>query len=134
MSTLLLLGTQLEMLRPLQCQVLLRLTLLTFQTQYNLTSRLGLLVKDGLGLSTKSHLFGIVTTLALGKVGRLAGFVLCYLVNFVLAAFATGTVGFAFFGDVDHDADVLLYTISLFSRLSIGRIRYRKSWKRVSGQ
>ena len=122
MSTLLLLGTQLEMLRPLQCQVLLRLTLLTFQTQYNLTSRLGLLVKDGLGLSTKSHLFGIVTTLALGKIGRLAGFVLCYLVNFVFAAFATGAVGFAFFGDVDHDADVLLYTISLFSCLSIGRI------------
>ena len=105
MSTLLLLGTQLEMLRPLQRQVFLRLALLAFQTQNNLTCRLGLLVKHRLGLSTKSHLFGIITTLALGEVGGFAGFVLSHLVNFVLAAFAPGTVGFAFFGDVDHDDD-----------------------------
>jgi len=103
MSTLLLLGTQLKVLRPLQRQMFLRLTLLTFQSQYNLTSRLGLLVEDRLGLSTETHLFGIVTTFALGKVRGLAGFVLSDLVDFVLAAFTAGAVGFAFFGDVDHD-------------------------------
>lgn len=102
MSTLLLLRTQLEMLRPLQRQMFLRLALFAFQTQDNLTCRLGLLVKDGLGLSTESHLLGVVPTLALGKVGGLAGFVLRYLVNFVLAAFSPGAIGFTFFRDVDH--------------------------------
>ena len=95
------LGSQFEMLSSLQTQLLLGLALLTFQTQYNLTCGLGLLVEDGLGLSPKTHLLGIVPTLSLCKVGSLSGLVLGDLVHGVLLALAS-TVGLAFFGYVHH--------------------------------
>lgn len=105
MTTLSLLGTQLKVLRPLQRQMLLRLTFLTLQTQHNLTSGLGLLVKDGLGLTSETHLLGIVTTLSLSEVGCFTGLVLGDLVVLVLTAFLAGAVGFAFLGYVDHFDD-----------------------------
>lgn len=102
MTSLHLLGTQLKVLGTLQSQMLLGLTFLTFQTKDNLTGSLGLLVEHGLGLSSETHLLGIVTTLSLGKVGRLSGLVLGDLVGLVLTALLAGAVGFAFFGYVDH--------------------------------
>ena len=102
MTSLSLLGTQLKVLGPLQGQMLLSLASLTFQTKHNLTSSLGLFVEDGLGLTTETHLFGVVTTLSLSKVGSLAGLVLSDLVGLVLTAFLASTVCFAFFGYVHH--------------------------------
>jgi hypothetical protein len=99
--------TQLEMLGPLQAQLLLGLTFLALQSKDNLSRRLGLFVKDGFGLSTKSHLLGIVPTLALSKVGCLASLVLCHLVVFVLLALATA-VRLAFFGYIYHVAAMII--------------------------
>ena len=64
-TTLGLLGTELEVLSSLEGKLLLGLTFLTFETKDDLTCGLGLLVKDGLGLSTKSHLLStkIVATI-----------------------------------------------------------------------
>lgn len=98
-------GTQLEVLGSLQTQLLLSLAFFTFQTKHNLSCGLGLLVEHWLGLSSESHLFGVITTLALRKVGCLAGLVLCDLVDFVLLALA-GTVCLALFWDVHHDCTV----------------------------
>merc|ERR1719203_451219 len=110
-----LLGTKLKVLGSLQSQMLLGFTFLTFQTQNNLPRSLGLLVKHGLGLSTESHLFGIVTTLTLGEVGSLTGRVLGHLMGLVLTAFFAGAVGLAFFGYVDHfDYSGCFFTDLLF--------------------
>jgi len=95
------LGTEFEVLGSLDAQLLLGLTLFAFESKNNLTCRLGLLVKDGLGLSTKSHLLAVVPTLALCKVTRLAGLVLGHLVVGVLLALACA-VSFAFLGNIDH--------------------------------
>jgi len=86
----------------LEAQLLLGLAFLTFQTKHNFTGSLGLFVENGLGLSTKTHLLGVVTSLSLGKVRGLSGLVLGDLVDCVLLALA-GTVSFAFFWDVHHD-------------------------------
>ena len=101
-TTLGLLGTQLEVFSPFQSQMFLCLASLAFQTKHNLTCGLCLLVKDGLRLTTETHLFGIVTTLSLGEVRGLSRLVLGYFVDLVLAAFFAGTKSFAFFGHVDH--------------------------------
>jgi len=90
-----------KVLGSLQTQLLLGLAFLTFQTQNNLTGSLSLFVEDGLGLSTEAHLLGVVTSLSLSEIRRLSGLVLGDLVDGVLLALA-GTVGSAFFGDVDH--------------------------------
>jgi hypothetical protein len=82
--------------------MLLRLARFAFHTKHNLTSGLGLLVKDGLGLTAETHLFGVVTTFSLGEVRGLTGFVLGDLVDLVLAAFLAGAESFAFLGYVDH--------------------------------
>ena len=96
------LGSQFKMLGSFDAQLLFGFAFLAFQSQHNFTRRLGLFVKNGFGLSTVSHLFGIVPTLALGKVGRLARLVLCHLVQRVLLALAC-TVRLALFGNIDHD-------------------------------
>ena len=44
---------------------------------------LGLLLEDGLGLTTVTRLLADVTTLTLGKLGRLTGLVLGHLVGTV---------------------------------------------------
>lgn len=87
----------------------LRFTFLTFQPKHDLARRLGLLVKDGLGLSTEAHLLRVVPTLPLRKVRRLAGFVLRYLVHLVFATFATGAICLAFLGYVNHDVVLALW-------------------------
>ena len=93
--------SEFKMLRSLDTELLLGLALFAFQSEDYLTCRLGLFVKDRLGLSTKSHLLGIITTLALGKVRRLTGLVLGHLVDGVLFALS-GTVCSTFLGDIHH--------------------------------
>jgi hypothetical protein len=90
------------MLGSLKAQLLLGLTFLTFQTQDDLTGSLCLFVKDGLGLSTETHLLGIVTSLSLGEIGSLTGLVLGHLVDGMLLAFSS-TVSLTFFGYIHHD-------------------------------
>ena len=51
------------------------------ETQHDLLGGLGLLLEDGLGLTTVTLLLAHVTTLTLRKVGRLAGLVLGHLVG-----------------------------------------------------
>ena len=97
-----LLGAELEVLRPLERKLLLRLTLLALETEDDLTGSLGLLVEDGLRLSTETHLLRVVTALPLGEVRGLTGLVLRDLVDLVVAALARGAVGLPFLGDVDH--------------------------------
>jgi hypothetical protein len=89
------------MLGSLDTQLLLGLAFLTFQTKDNLTGSLSLLVKDRFGLSTETHLLGIVTPLALCEIGRLTRLILSDLVDGVLLAF-TGTVSLAFFWNIHH--------------------------------
>lgn len=93
--------SEFEVLGPFQAQLLLRLTCLAFQPEYDLTCRLGLLVEDGLCLSTESHLLRVVTSLPLCEIRRFAGLVLCDLVHGVLLALAA-TVCLAFLRDVHH--------------------------------
>lgn len=93
--------SQLKMLGTFDTELLLGLAFFTFQPQDDLSRRLGLFVKNGLGLSAKAHLFAVVAAFALGKVTGLAGFVLCDLVDAVLFAFA-GAVCAAFFGYIHH--------------------------------
>jgi len=101
-TTLCLLGTELEVLSPLDYELLFSLTFLTFKTKDDLTSGLGLLVKHGLGLPTETHLFGVVTAFSLCKVRGFSSLVLSDLVHSVLTAFASSAVGFAFLGYVNH--------------------------------
>ena len=61
----LLLLAQLEVLGALDAQLLLRLALLALQSQRDLLGGFGLLVEDGLCLSTESHLLVVVSALAL---------------------------------------------------------------------
>ena len=91
-----------EVLGSLVAQLLLGLTFLTFKTKDDFTCGLGLLVKDGLGLSTETHLLGIVTSLSLSKVRRLSGLVLGDLVKGVLLAL-TPAVSLTFFWNIHHD-------------------------------
>jgi len=91
-----------EVLGSLVAQLLLGLTFLTFQTEDDLTCGLGLLVEDGLGLSSESHLLGIITSLSLSEVRRLSGLVLSDLVKGVLLTLS-GTVSPAFFWNIHHD-------------------------------
>jgi len=102
-STLcLFLATQLEVLAPFERQLGLELAHRTFQSQHNLLCGLGLLVEDGLSLTTITRLLAIVTTPSLG-IGRVfALLVLCDLVRSVLPAGLAFAVGSASFGDVDH--------------------------------
>ena len=62
---------QFEVLASLQRQLLLGLALGALQSQHNLLGGLGLLVEDGLGLTTVTALLPVVTTLTLGIKGRL---------------------------------------------------------------
>lgn len=93
--------TQFKVLGSLETEMLLCLARFAFQTQDNLTCSLCLLVENGLGLSTKTHLLRVVSTLSLGKVGGLTRLVLGHLVDGVLLALA-GTVCSTFFRDVHH--------------------------------
>lgn len=56
---------QLEVLASLQGQLVLGLADSALQSEHNLLGRLGLLVEDGLGLTTVTALLAVVTTLTL---------------------------------------------------------------------
>ena len=101
------------MLGSLEAQLLLGLTFFTFKTKDNLTCGLGLLVEDGLGLSSETHLLRVVTSLSLREVGGLSGLVLGDLVKGVLLAL-TRTVSLAFLGYVHHDAQ--MYNLEMNSK------------------
>lgn len=80
-STLLLLvTTQLKVLASLQSHVRTVLARGALQTQHDLLGGLGLLVENGLGLSTVTLLLSVVTTLTLSKEGSLTSLVLGDLV------------------------------------------------------
>ncbi len=100
MTSLCLLSSKLKVLGSLQNHLLLGLTLLTFETDNNLTGSLCLLVKDGLGLSSESHLLGVITTFSLIKVGSLSSLVLGDLVWPVLPALAA--IGVPGLWDIHH--------------------------------
>lgn len=57
---------QLEVLAALQRKLLLGLAAGALETQDNLLGSLGLLVEDGLGLTTITALLTVITTLTLG--------------------------------------------------------------------
>jgi len=63
----LLVSSQLELLASLERQLRLGLALNTLQSQHNLLCGLCLLVEDGLGLTTITGLFTVITTLTLGE-------------------------------------------------------------------
>ena len=98
-SPVLLLLAELEVLGPLQSKLLLGLAL---KPQHNLPGSLSLLVEHGLGLSSESHLLGVVTALSLGKVGSLSSLVLGDLVDLVLAALLVLAVSAPLLGYVNH--------------------------------
>lgn len=89
------------MLAALQRQLALGLALDAFQAQDNLLCGLGLLVENGLGLTTVTALLAVVTALTLGEEGSLAGLVLGHLVLGVLAALLALAVGVTGLGNVD---------------------------------
>lgn len=64
---------KLEVLAALQGELLLGLASSALETQDDLLGGLGLLVEDGLGLTTVTTLLSIVTTLTLGEQGGLEG-------------------------------------------------------------
>jgi len=102
--------SEFEVLGSLVAQLLLGLTFLAFQSKNNLTCGLGLLVEDGLGLSSETHLLRVVTSLSLSEVGCLSGLVLGNLVKGVLLALSC-TVGSAFFGNIHHGCIFVLNTL-----------------------
>ena len=102
-----------EVLGSLEAQLLLGLTFFTFETKNDLTRGLCLLVEDGLGLPTETHLLGIITSLSLRKVRGFPGLVLGDLVEGVLLAL-TRTVCLAFLGYVHHDAQ--FYNLEMGSK------------------
>jgi hypothetical protein len=102
LALLLLVATKLEVLAPLQRQLLLRLALAALKTQHDLLGRLRLLVEDGLGLTTVTRLLSVITTLALSERAGLSGFVLGNTVKRVLVALRAAAVGPPRLGNVDH--------------------------------
>jgi hypothetical protein len=58
-------------LAALQCQLGLGLALGALQSEHDLLGGLGLLVEDGLGLTTVTALLPVVTTLTLSEKGSL---------------------------------------------------------------
>ena len=92
---------QLEVLAALQGELLLGLAGSALETEDDLLGGLGLLVEDGLGLTTITALLPVVTSLTLGEQGGLASLVLGNLVLGVLVALPALAVGPAGFGNVD---------------------------------
>ena len=91
----LLVTTELEVLATLEGELLLVLADGALKTEDNLLGGLGLLVEDGLGLTTITRLLAVITTLALGEDGGLAGLVLGNLVEGVLLALLALAEGLA---------------------------------------
>jgi hypothetical protein len=92
-------------LASLQGQLALGLALDALQSQDDLLGGLGLLVEDGLGLTTVTALLSVVTALTLGEQRGLASLVLGDLVLCVLAALLALAVGVSGLGNVDLFAE-----------------------------
>ena len=82
----LLLLAELEVLAPLDLELLLGLARLALEPEHDLLRRLRLLVEDGLGLAAVALLLRIVAALPLGDKRRLARLVLGHLLRRVLVA------------------------------------------------
>lgn len=89
------------MLASLQRQLALGLALDALQPQHDLLGSLGLLVEDGLGLTTITGLLSVVTALTLREQRGLASLVLGDLVLGVLAALLALAIGVSGLGNVD---------------------------------
>lgn len=89
------------MLASLQGKLQLGLALDALQPQDDLLGGLGLLVEDGLCLTTITALLPVITSLTLGEQGGLASLVLGDLVLGVLAALLALAVGVSGLGNVD---------------------------------
>jgi len=107
-----------EMFGSLEAQLLLGLTLFAFKTKNDFTCGLRLLMKNGFSLSTKTHLFRIVSSLSLSEVRRFSSLVLGDLVEGVLLAL-TRTVCLTFFGYIHHDAQNTSFVLSENGRKEI---------------
>jgi hypothetical protein len=119
-STLgLLVTTQLEVLAALQGELLLGLASSALETQDDLLGGLGLLVEDGLGLTTVTTLLPVVTALTLGEEGGLASLVLGDLVLLVLVAVLGLAVRPAGFGNVDLCGEMSFCLFGLIARRSM---------------
>ena len=90
------------MLSSLEAQLLLGLAFFALKAKSNLLRRLGLLVEDGLGLTTKTLLLRVVASLTLSEVGRLACFILGHLVERVLPALLGLAVSLSLLRNVNH--------------------------------
>merc|ERR1712168_1486070 len=94
LSLPLLVSSQLEVLTPLDWELLTEFAVGAFHPQYNLLSRLGLLVENRFCLSSISTLFPVVTPLTLCVEGGFACLVLRHLVVHVtLALLAVSAAG-----------------------------------------
>lgn len=91
------------MLAALQRGLLAVLALGALHTQHNLLGGLSLLPEDGLGLTTETLLFTIVTTTTLGSTALLGLFVLGHLVQFVAPALLAK--GLTLLGNVHLELD-----------------------------
>ncbi|GMS98872.1 hypothetical protein PENTCL1PPCAC_21047, partial [Pristionchus entomophagus] len=90
-----------EVLASLDGQLLAVLALVTLHLQHDLLRRLGLLMLNGLGLSTVSGLFPVVATTSLNVLRLLGLLVLSDLVRCVLAALSVAESA-PRFGNVNH--------------------------------
>jgi hypothetical protein len=80
LSLALLVTTQFKVLAPLQRNLFAVFTFSAFHPQHDFLGGFGLLPEDGLSLSTKTLLFSVVTSPALGRMTLLGFLILGHLV------------------------------------------------------
>jgi hypothetical protein len=81
----------------------------TLKTEDNLLGSLGLLVENGLGLTTITGLLTVITSLTLGEKRSLTGLVLGDLVGSVLFTLGALAVGVTGLGNVDLMREEYIY-------------------------
>jgi hypothetical protein len=91
-------------------QMLMTIHTGTFKTEDNLLGSLGLLVENGLGLTTITGLLTVITSLTLSEERSFTSLVLSNLVRSVLLTLGTLAVGVTGLGNVD----LIILLISLF--------------------
>jgi hypothetical protein len=115
-------------LAALQGQLALGLALDALQSQHNLLGGLGLLVEDGLGLTTITGLLAVITALSLSEQRGLASLVLGDLVLGVLAALLALAVGVTGLGNVDlisNSSQFFSVPFCIYSLAALGMVRGR---------
>jgi hypothetical protein len=98
----------------------------TFKTKDNLLGSLGLLVENGLGLTTITGLLTVITSLTLGEERSLTSLVLGDLVRSVLSALDALTEGVTCLGNVD------LFNIVSIKFFEKGEPQHKENCKAVS--